>query len=94
MHLPSVHLPSVHLPSVQNIDIRGDASVKILEIQVDLHREAESAGQLHEERWMLPSLNTSDVFIAAIILLLVLLQERAQGSDQDSERSMLYAAKS
>ena len=78
---------TVHLPSVQTIDICGDASVKMLEIQVDLHREAEPGGQLHEERWMLSSLNTTDFFLAAIILSLVLLQERAQGRDQDSERN-------
>ena len=77
---------TVRLPSVQTIDICADASMMMLEVQVDLHREAEPGGQLHEERWMLSSLNTTDFFLAAMILSLVLLQERARGLDQDSKR--------
>lgn len=79
---------TVRLPSVQTIDICADASMKMLEVQVDLHQEAQPGGQLHEERWMLSSLNTTDFFLAAMILSLVLLQERARGLDQDPERNI------
>ena len=78
---------TVRLPSVQTIDLCTDASMKMLMIQVDLHQKAEPGGQLHEERWMLSSLNMADFFLAAMILSLVLLQERARGLDQDPERN-------
>ena len=76
------------LPLVQTIDLCTDASMKMLMIQVDLHQEAQPGGQLHEERWMLSSVNTADFFLAAMILSLVLLQERALGLDQDPERNI------
>ena len=79
---------TVRLPSVQTIDICADASMRMLEVQVDLHKEAQSGGQLHEERWMLSSLTTTDFFLAAMILSLVLLQERARRLDQDPERNI------
>ena len=77
---------TVRQPSVQTVDICADASMRMLEVQVDLHQEAQPDGQLYEERWMLSSLTTTDFFLAAMILSLVLLQERARGLDQDPER--------
>lgn len=79
---------TVELSSFQTIDICTNASIKMLQIQVDLHREAQPDGQLHEDRWMLSSLNTTDFFLAAMILSLVLLQERSRGFGQDSERDI------
>jgi hypothetical protein len=79
---------TVRLPSMETIDICADASMRMLELQVDLHQEAQPGGQLHEERWMLSSLTTTDFFLAAMILSLVLLQKRARGLDQDSERNI------
>ena len=79
---------TVRLPSVQTIDVCADASMRMLEVQVDLHQETQPGGQLHEERWMLSSLTTTDFFLAAMILSLVLLQERARRLDQDPERSI------
>lgn len=80
------HNLTLRLPSIQTIDKCADASMMVLEVQVELHREAQPGGQLHEERWMLSSLNTTDFYLAAMILSLVLLQERAQGLHQPSER--------
>ena len=77
---------TVRLPSVQTIDICADASMRLLELQVNLQQEAKPGGQLHEERWMLSSLTTTDFFLAAMILSLVLLQERARRLDQDPGR--------
>ena len=79
---------TVRLPSVQTIDICADASMRMLELQVDLQQEAQPGGQLHEERWMLSSLTTTDFFLAAMMLSLVLLQERSRRLDQDSGRKI------
>lgn len=79
---------TVRLPSVQTIDICADASMRMLELQVDLQQEAQPGGQLHEERWMLSSLTTTDFLLAAMILSLVLLQERARRLDQDPGRKI------
>ena len=79
---------TVRLPSVQTIDVCVHASMAILEVQIELHQEAQPGGQLHEERWMISSLSTTDYFLAAMILSLVLLQERVQGLDQASERNL------
>lgn len=79
---------TVRLPSLQTIDKCAEASMMMLEVQIELHQEAQPGGQLHEERWMLSSLNTTDFFLAAMILSLVLLQERAQELHQSSERNV------
>lgn len=72
-------------PSVETMDACTEASMTMLKLQVDLHQEALPGGQLHEERWMLSSLNTSDFFLAAMILSLVLLQLRPRISEQEFE---------
>ena len=72
-------------PSVETMESCTEASMTMLKLQVDLHQEAQPGGQLHEERWLLSSLNTSDFFLAAMILSLVLLQLRPHLSEQEFE---------
>ena len=72
-------------PSVETMDVCAEASTRMLKLQVDLHQEAQPGGQLHEERWMLSSLNTSDFFLAGMILSLVLLQLRPHIPQQELE---------
>lgn len=75
-------------PSVETLESCTEASMMMLKLQVDLHQEAQPGGQLHEERWMLSSLNTSDFFLAAMILSLVLLQARPRTSEQEFESTV------
>ena len=75
-------------PSVETMESCTEASVMMLKLQAELYEEAQPGGQLHEERWMLSSLNTSDFFLAAMILSLVLLQVRPRTPEQEIETTV------
>ena len=75
---------TIQLPSVQTINVCAEASRRMLEVQVNLHQEAQPGGQLHEDQWMLSSLTMTDFFLAATILSLVLLKQRARGIDHQN----------
>jgi hypothetical protein len=47
-----------------------DAAVAIIRHMLDLHREFQPGGQLHEDRWMLSSFTMNDFYLAAMVLCL------------------------
>jgi hypothetical protein len=72
-----------------------EAALTVLDRQAELHQATQPGGQLHDERWMVSALTTSDFILAAMYVALELTirmrlselgQQRKTPTDEGNRR--------
>ncbi|CAM1510895.1 Fc.00g084080.m01.CDS01 [Cosmosporella sp. VM-42] len=66
-----------------------EAAQSILERQTELHQATQSGGQLHNERWMVSALTTTDFILAAMVICLELTIRMRQAETAWNRNAMI-----